>query len=65
MDRKTFFQAVKNKMVRGVYLFEGIEENIKASALAALRSALLPQGMEDLNETVMENPAASAVIAAA
>lgn len=65
MDHKAFFQAIKKKDLRGAYLFEGTEENIKASALAALRKALLPEGMEDLNETLLENPATSALIAAA
>lgn len=65
MDRKAFFQAVKTGQLRGVYLLEGVEENIKSAALAALRKALLPEGMEELNETVMENPATSAIIAAA
>lgn len=65
MDRKEWMQAVKDSAVRGAYLLEGTEENIKASALAALRKKLLPEGLEELNETVMDNPPTDALIAAA
>lgn len=65
MDRKEFTQAVKDGRVQGAYLFEGVEENIKASALAALRKALLPEGLEELNESILDNPPTDAIIAAA
>ena len=65
MDRKEFLQAVKANSVRGAYLFEGVEENIKAAALAALRGQLLPDGLEELNENLMDNPSTDALIAAA
>ena len=65
MDRKEFLQAVKANSVRGAYLFEGVEENIKAAALAALRGQLLPEGLEELNENLMDNPSTDALIAAA
>lgn len=65
MDRKEFTQAIRDGKVGGVYLFEGPEENIKAAALAQLRKALLPEGLEELNETVLDAPATDAVIAAA
>lgn len=64
MDRKEFSQLVKAGKLQGAYLFEGPEENIKAAALQSVRSALLPEGLEELNETVMDNPATDAVIAA-
>lgn len=64
MDRNTFDQAIKNGECKGVYLLEGVEENMKATALAALRQAVLPVGLEELNETVMENPASGALISA-
>ena len=48
MDRKELMQAIKEGRVQGAYLFEGVEENIKASALNALRKALLPEGLEEL-----------------
>ena len=64
MDRKEFHQLVKAGKAQGAYLFDGPEENIKAAALEALRKALLPEGMEELNESVMDNPPTDAVIAA-
>ena len=65
MNHREFLQAVKNGTVRGVYLFEGEEEHLKDDALSALRKAILPEGLEELNEAVMDDPAADAVIAAA
>ena len=65
MDYKEFFAQVKAGGLRGAYLFEGTEEYVKASALAAVEKALLHPGMEQLNEAVLENPAADALIAAA
>ena len=64
MDRKEFSQLIKSGQVQGAYLFEGVEENIKAATLAALRKALLPEGLEELNESLMDAPATDAVIAA-
>ena len=65
MDRKEFLQAVKANSVHGAYLFEGVEESIKAAALAALRGQILPEGLEELNENLMDNPPTDALIAAA
>lgn len=65
MDRKEFAQAIKDGKIGGAYLFEGPEENIKTAALAQLRKALLPEGMEELNEALLEAPATDALIAAA
>ena len=64
MDRKDFSQLLKSGKVQGAYLFEGVEENIKAATLAALRKAILPEGMEELNESLMDAPATDAIIAA-
>ena len=64
MDRKEFTQLIKAGTVSGAYLFEGVEENIKAATLQALRKAILPEGMEELNESLMDAPDASAIIAA-
>ncbi len=64
MDRKEFHQLIKSGQVKGAYLLDGPEENIKAASLQALRKALLPEGMEELNESVMDNPATDALIAA-
>lgn len=65
MDRKTFFQAIRDKRLKGVYLLEGVEENIKASALQQLRKVILPEGMEELNETVLDAPDTAQIVAAA
>ena len=64
MDRKEFAQLLKAGHVQGAYLFEGVEENIKAATLQSLRKAILPEGMEELNESLMDAPATDAIIAA-
>ena len=64
MDRREFTQLMKDGNVQGAYLFEGVEENIKAATLQSLRKAILPDGMEELNESVMDAPATDAIIAA-
>ena len=64
MDRKEFTQLIKAGTVSGAYLFEGVEENIKAATLQALRKAILPEGMEELGESLMDAPDTSAIIAA-
>ena len=64
MDRKEFSQLIKSGQVQGAYLFEGVEENIKAATLQSLRKAILPEGMEELNESLMDAPETSAIIAA-
>lgn len=64
MNRKEFTQQIKAGTVQGAYLFEGVEENIKLAALQALRKALLPEGMEELNESLMDAPTTEAIIAA-
>lgn len=65
MDRKEFLSAVKAGTLHGAYLLEGVEENLKSAALQSLRKALLPEGMEELSESILENPATDAIIAAA
>lgn len=65
MEYNEFFAQVKSGGLRGAYLFEGTEEYIKASALRAVEKALLPPGMEQLNEAILDDPATDAVIAAA
>ncbi|MDD6051856.1 MAG: DNA polymerase III subunit delta [Clostridiales bacterium] len=64
MDRKELAQQIKAGQLRGAYLLEGVEENIKAATLQSLRKALLPEGMEELNESVMDAPTTDAIIAA-
>ncbi len=65
MTHNEFFDSLKRGEVRSVYLFQGEEEHVKARALAALEKKLLPEGLEALNETVLTNPPAGDVIAAA
>lgn len=62
--RREFHQLIASGGVHGAYLFDGPEENLKAAALTALRKAILPEGLEELNEAIMDNPSADAVIAA-
>lgn len=64
MDHRAFMQAVKAGQIGGAYLFEGPEEHIKDAALKALRKAVLPEGLEEMNEAQLERPAADEVIAA-
>ncbi len=64
MDRKEFTQLIKSGKAQGAYLFEGVEENIKTATLNALRKAILPEGLEELNETLLDAPATDAIIAA-
>ena len=65
MERKEFEQALAANRLPSVLLFEGEEEELKQGALKALRSAVLPAGMEDLNEMVLEAPETDSIIAAA
>ncbi|MDR0928795.1 MAG: DNA polymerase III subunit delta [Oscillospiraceae bacterium] len=65
MTHSEFFAEIKQGAVRPVYLFAGEEEHIKATALKTLRARLLPEGLEALNETVLQNPAVGDILAAA
>ena len=64
MDRKDFERALAGGSLPSVLLFEGEEEQMKQDALSALRKALLPPGMEEMNEMVLDNPETDQVIAA-
>lgn len=65
MNRSDIMAAITAGKLKGVYLFEGIEENMKQTALAAVEKALLPEGLEELNRTLMDKPDTDSVIAAA
>ena len=54
MTHDQFFKSVKNGDIRPVYLFSGVEQHIKSSALQNLRARLLPEGFEQLNESIFE-----------
>lgn len=62
MDWNDFYKAVKAERYLSVYLFTGPEELTKREALSALRQALLPPGLEQLNEAILENCSAQAII---
>ena len=64
MDRKDFYSRLENRALPSVLLFEGEDAGLMQSALKALRKALLPEGMEELNETRLEAPETDALIAA-
>ncbi len=63
MDRKDFSRALSQHSLPQVLLFEGEEEHLKQEALSELRHAVLPEGMETLNETVLEDPSLDQLIA--
>jgi len=60
-----FFESVKQNDIKPVYVFEGEEEYIKAQAVKALCGKLLPEGLEQMNQTELTNPPADELIAAA
>ena len=67
MDRKDFNQLLSSRQagrIPSVLLFEGDEEYMKQTALADLRKLLLPDGMEELNETILDAPETDQLIAA-
>lgn len=65
MTWQALFDEIKNGTVGGVYLFQGPEEFIKRSAVDKLRALLLPEGLEILNETVLEGAGANEIIESA
>jgi DNA polymerase-3 subunit delta len=65
MTRQALFQAVEQGSYEKVYFFYGPEEWVKQSAVQRLREKLLPEGLEQLNETVMEGGSAQAIIESA
>lgn len=65
MTWKEFYAQLKSGALESVYLFSGPEEYLKREALGALRRALLPEGLEQLNETVLEGATAAQIVEAA
>lgn len=65
MHRNDFFAAVKSGDIARAYLFQGPEQYVKERALAALREKLLPEGLQALNDTVLNQPPAAKIIEAA
>lgn len=62
MTWNDFYKSVKAGQYQSVYLFTGPEEHNKREALEALRRALLPAGLEQLNEVVLDGANAQAII---
>lgn len=65
MNRTEFLRLLADHPLPSLLLFEGEEEHMKHEALTQLRKKILPEGMEDLNETLLEAPDAGEIIAAA
>ncbi len=65
MTPSDFSVLLSRRTLPSVLLFDGEEQHQKQEALAALRRALLPEGLEDLNETLLEDPDPDTLIAAA
>lgn len=65
MDRKDFDRILSLNQIPSLLLFEGEEEYMKQAALSSLRKQLLPEGLEDLNESVLDAPETDQLIAAA
>ena len=62
MNWNDFYKSVKAGQYQSVYLFTGPEEHNKREALEALRKALLPAGLEQLNEVVLDGADAQTII---
>lgn len=65
MNYPGFFESLKKNDIKSVYVFEGDEEYIKEQAVKALCKRLLPEGLEQMNLTELNHPAADELIAAA
>lgn len=65
MNWNDFFQSLRTGDIAPVYLFSGPEEYIKREALEALRTKLLPPGLEALNDATLEGVTAQQITDAA
>lgn len=65
MTWQQLFDEIKTNRLSGVYLFQGPEEFIKKNALEKIRAAILPEGLEILNEAVLEGASAVGMIESA
>jgi len=65
MNWEDFYKSIKSGSYQNLYLFTGPEEWNKKEALSALRKAILPIGLEQLNEVTLEGCGAQAIIDAA
>lgn len=55
-------KQIQEKRFESVYIFYGPETFLKARALKAIRAALLPEGLEGLNENVLEGVSAREIL---
>ena len=65
MNWNEFYQALNAGELKPVYLFSGPENYVKNEALEAVRQKLLPEGLEGLNENILEGVTAGQIIDAA
>ena len=65
MTWNEFYQQLNAGVIHPVYLFTGPEEYVKREALDALRSKLLPPGLETLNDATLEGVTAQRITDAA
>lgn len=65
MNYDDFLKSVEEARWESVYFFTGPEELNKREALAALRRAILPPGLEQLNDATLEGVSAQTIIDAA
>lgn len=62
MNWETFFKEIKANRIAGLYLFTGPEARVRESAQDALRAQLLPPGLEEMNESILESPQTQTLI---
>lgn len=53
LNYKEFFSLLRSGQLPQALLFDGEEEYTKDSALAQLRAKVLPEGLEEMNETIL------------
>ena len=64
MNHTEFFDKLKAGYAARGYLFTGEENFVKREALRRLEQKLLPEGLEALNENILEGKTADDIIAA-
>ena len=64
MNHTEFFDKMKQGYIARCYLFTGEENYVKREALSQLEKKLLPEGLEALNENILEGKTAEDIIAA-
>lgn len=65
MNAREFSRLLEQKKIPSVLFFEGTEEYLKEKALRDLRAAVLPEGLEEMNESRPDAPDTDGIIAAA